>query len=192
MQLLYFRSFLSATPSADSNKKSKGPKQQPIPSASSIRPLLVKASGLLQEVGTPAAGHHASTCCVACVCFLAMQVCQAGCGHIGLVVQLQAALEPPFLLRHRVTLVKWKPVLDALEDVVLQTSAMESVLEGQGNWLNILMICISLLTLKSPGSWQTCCPILEAAPKSGDDMHSSTQKVILCSTCSLLVTVCAC
>lgn len=86
-----YMSFLSATPSADSNKKSRGPKQQPIPSASSIRPLLMKASGLLQE----------------------------------------AALEPPFLLRHRVTLAKWKPVLDALEDVVLQTSAMESVLEGQ-------------------------------------------------------------
>ena len=43
-------------------------------------------------------------------------------------------MEPPFLLRHRVALAKWKPVLDALEDVVLQTSAMESVLEGQGQF----------------------------------------------------------
>ncbi|KAL0036649.1 hypothetical protein WJX79_004029 [Trebouxia sp. C0005] len=86
-----YMSFLSATTSADSDKKSRGLKQQPIPSASSIRPLLLKASGLLQE----------------------------------------AALEPPFLLRHRVALGKWKPVLDSLEDVVLQTSAMESVLEGQ-------------------------------------------------------------
>lgn len=41
-------------------------------------------------------------------------------------------MEPPFLLRHRVALCKWKPVLEALEDVMLQTSAMESVLEGQG------------------------------------------------------------
>ena len=41
-------------------------------------------------------------------------------------------MEPPFLLRHRVALGKWKPVLEGLEDVVLQTSAMESVLEGQG------------------------------------------------------------
>lgn len=41
-------------------------------------------------------------------------------------------MEPPFLLRHRVALAKWKPVLEALEDVTLQTSAMESVLEGQG------------------------------------------------------------
>lgn len=46
----------------------------------------------------------------------------------------QASLEPPFLLRHRVALAKWKPVLDALDDVVLQTSAMESVLEGQGQF----------------------------------------------------------
>ena len=45
---------------------------------------------------------------------------------------LQASMEPPFLLRHRVALGKWKPVLEALEDVMLQTSAMESVLEGQG------------------------------------------------------------
>lgn len=49
-------------------------------------------------------------------------------------------MEPPFLLRHRVALAKWKPVLDALEDVVLQTSAMESVLEGQGQiYLPILL-----------------------------------------------------
>ena len=41
-------------------------------------------------------------------------------------------MEPPFLLRHRVALANWKPVLEALEDVMLQTSAMESVLEGQG------------------------------------------------------------
>ena len=46
---------------------------------------------------------------------------------------MQAGLEPPWLLRHRVTLGKWKPVLDALEDLVLQTSALESVLENQGN-----------------------------------------------------------
>ena len=46
---------------------------------------------------------------------------------------VQAGLEPPWLLRHRVTLAKWKPVLDALEDLVLQTSALESVLENQGN-----------------------------------------------------------
>jgi len=100
MQLLYFRSFLSATTSADSDKKSNKLKQQPIPSASSIRPLLMKASGLLQEVGTPVACHHASTCCFAYfvkLCLfqkvvlkghkvLAMQVCQAGCEHKGLVV----------------------------------------------------------------------------------------------------------
>ncbi|KAL3157526.1 hypothetical protein ABBQ32_011986 [Trebouxia sp. C0010 RCD-2024] len=66
-------------------------KGQPLPSAASIRPLLLKASALLAN----------------------------------------ASLEPPFLLRHRVALAKWKPVLDALDDVVLQTSAMESVLEGQ-------------------------------------------------------------
>ena len=65
MQLLYFRSFLSATTSADSDKQSDKLKQQPIPSASSIRPLLMKASGLLQEVGTPVACHHALTCCFA-------------------------------------------------------------------------------------------------------------------------------
>lgn len=41
-------------------------------------------------------------------------------------------MEPPFLLRHHVALAKWQPVLEALEDVMLQTSAMESVLEGQG------------------------------------------------------------
>ena len=41
-------------------------------------------------------------------------------------------MEPPWLLRHRVCLGKWKPVLEALKDVVLQTSAMESVLEGHG------------------------------------------------------------
>ena len=65
MQLLCFRNFLSATTSADSDKKSDKFKQQPIPSASSIRPLLMKASGLLQEVGTPDACHHAS-CYIAC------------------------------------------------------------------------------------------------------------------------------
>ena len=48
---------------------------------------------------------------------------------------MQASVEPPFLLRHRVALSKWKPVLNALEDVVLQTSAMESVLEGEGKLL---------------------------------------------------------
>lgn len=53
---------------------------------------------------------------------------------------LQAALEPPWLLRHRVALAKWKPVLDALEDVMLQTSAMESVLEGQGDHTCMLLL----------------------------------------------------
>ena len=48
---------------------------------------------------------------------------------------MQASMEPPWLMRHRVSLAKWKPVLDALKDVVLQTSALESVLEGHGTLL---------------------------------------------------------
>ena len=52
-------------------------------------------------------------------------------------------MEPPFLLRHRVALGKWKPVLEALEDVMLQTSAMESVLEGQGHFPCMLQDCMS-------------------------------------------------
>lgn len=71
--------------------KEELPQKQPTLSASSIRPMLLKAAALLQN----------------------------------------ASVEPPFLLRHRVALSKWKPVLNALEDVVLQTSAMESVLEGE-------------------------------------------------------------
>lgn len=57
---------------------------------------------------------------------------------------MQAGLEPPWLLRHRVTLSKWKPVLDALEDLVLQTSALESVLEGQGLSVALLTPASSL------------------------------------------------
>ena len=72
---------------------------------------------------------------------------------------MQAALEPPFLLRHRVSLSKWKPVLAALEDVMLQTSAMESVLEGQGAYTHMLTkymlphICISLCSYTAADAW---------------------------------------
>ena len=66
-----------------------------------------------------------------CVTTLATLTVQTRASHVSRVT-LQASMEPPFLLRHRVALAKWKPVLEALEDVMLQTSAMESVLEGQG------------------------------------------------------------
>ena len=56
-------------------------------------------------------------------------------------------MEPPFLLRHRVALSKWRPVLDALEDVMLQTSAMESALEGQGQHACMLLSQRPALTL---------------------------------------------
>lgn len=59
---------------------------------------------------------------------------------------MQGGLEPPWLLRHRVTLGKWKPVLDALEDLVLQTSALESVLEGHGVLAALLchVLCVTV------------------------------------------------
>ena len=67
-------------------------------------------------------------------------------------MHVQAALEPPFLLRHRVALSKWKPVLEALEDVVLQTSAMESVLEGQGGFVHAptVFIAFNCLSIQEP------------------------------------------
>ena len=76
-----------------------------------------------------------------------MYVCMYVCMCVGVCVQ--ASVEPPFLQRHRVCLSKWKPVLEGLEDVMLQVSAMETVLGGQGQCicnrhrlLAIMLLCV--------------------------------------------------
>ena len=44
--------------------------------------------------------------------------------------QVQAEKEPPSMMRHRLMLPKWGPVINSLEQLITNAAALESLLEG--------------------------------------------------------------
>ena len=45
-------------------------------------------------------------------------------------LKLQAEKEPPSMMRHRLMLPKWGPVINSLEQLITNAAALEALLEG--------------------------------------------------------------